>query len=280
MVKSAGIVTIGHSLILLIKYNNGQIHFYHRSTTLEPSCDSHPSNNFSADKKHIMLIEDDLELAHLMKDYFNRHHFNVSLIHNGLDAVPAILEQQPDLVILDVMLPGQNGLDVCKQVRLQYQGIILIQTALDDDLDQITGLESGADDYVVKQVNPRLLLSRIHSLFRRVTRQTQELVDQSSEHTRQCGALTMSYSDRTVKIHDQILTLTTSEFELLALLVASPGRVVSRETIMQQLRGYEYDGLDRSIDRRVSRLRRKLSEDSAGQTFIKTVHGKGYQLCF
>ncbi|WP_432467240.1 winged helix-turn-helix domain-containing protein [Agarivorans sp. Z349TD_8] len=227
-----------------------------------------------------MLVEDDIELAHLMKDYFTHHHFTVSLIQNGLDAVPAILEQQPDLVILDVMLPGQNGVDVCKQVRQQYQGIILIQTALDDDLDQITGLESGADDYVVKQVNPRLLLSRIHSLFRRVNRQVQAQTNQDSDQTRQCGALTISYSDRSVKINDQILALTTAEFELLALLAASPGKVVSRETIMQELRGYEYDGLDRSIDRRISRLRKKLSEDLAEQTFIKTVHGKGYQLCF
>lgn len=247
---------------------------------LKPSCDSHPSNDYLADKKHIMLIEDDFELAQLMKDYFNRHQFSVSLIHNGDDAVPAILEQQPDLVILDVMLPGRNGLDVCKQVRPQYQGIILIQTALDDDLYQITGLESGADDYVVKQVNPRLLLSRINSLFRRVSRQNFEQVSQEHSHILQCGALTISYSDRSVRMHDQILTLTTSEFELLALLAAYPGRVVSRETIMQQLRGYEYDGLDRSIDRRISRLRRKLTADSAGQTFIKTVHGKGYQLCF
>ncbi|WP_432460052.1 MULTISPECIES: winged helix-turn-helix domain-containing protein [unclassified Agarivorans] len=227
-----------------------------------------------------MLVEDDIELAHLMKDYFTHHHFTVSLIQNGLDAVPAILEQQPDLVILDVMLPGQNGVDVCKQVRQKYRGIILIQTALDDDLDQITGLESGADDYVVKQVNPRLLLSRIHSLFRRVNRQVQAQTNQDSDQTRQCGALTISYSDRSVKINDQILALTTAEFELLALLAASPGKVVSRETIMQELRGYEYDGLDRSIDRRISRLRKKLSEDLAEQTFIKTVHGKGYQLCF
>lgn len=249
---------------------------------MKPLCDSHyPAANYLADKKHIMLVEDDVELAHLMKDYFTRHHFTVSLIQNGFDAVSAIIEQQPDLVILDVMLPGQNGLEVCKQVRAKYQGIILIQTALDDDLDQITGLESGADDYVVKQVNPRLLLSRIHSLLRRVTRQTQGQSSHGCEqHIRQCGELTISYSDRSVKMHDQNLILTTAEFELLALLALFPGKVVSRETIMQELRGYEYDGLDRSIDRRISRLRKKLSEDSTGRTFIKTVHGKGYQLCF
>lgn len=230
--------------------------------------------------KHILLIEDDIELAELMSAYFTHNHFTVSIVQNGLEAVDAIRRLNPDLVILDVMLPGQSGLDVCRQVRESYPGIILMQTALDDDIDQIMGLEAGADDYIVKQVHPRLLLSRIQSIFRRTERQSSTTASLGQNQLIECGPLTISLTDRGVSINAVQLDLTTAEFDLLILLASSPGKVVNRDDIIQQLRGYEYDGLDRSVDRRVSRLRKKLAIHYTGSELIKTIRGQGYQLCF
>lgn len=223
----------------------------------------------------ITLVEDDLELADLIKDFLHNHEFDVTIISDGIDAVDAILSAPPDLVILDIMLPGLNGMDVCRAIRSKYRGMILMQTALDDDIDQVMGLELGADDYVVKQIKPRLLLSRIRALLRRQERQSTE----SQQHEMKLGRLTINLQHRAVMVNSQALKLTTSEFDLLVLLAKNAGHVVSRDEIAQSIRGFEYDGLDRSIDRRISRLRRTLDDDPQAPTLIKTVRGIGYQLC-
>lgn len=223
----------------------------------------------------ITLVEDDLELADLIRDFLHNHEFRVDVISDGITAVEAILSTQPDLVILDVMLPGQNGMDVCRAIRSKYRGMILMQTALDDDIDQVMGLELGADDYVVKQIKPRLLLSRLRALLRRQERQSSE----PNDHEMKLGRLTINLQHRAVMVNHQAIKLTTSEFDLLHLLATRAGQVVSRDEIAQSIRGFEYDGLDRSIDRRISRLRRTLSDDPQEPTLIKTVRGIGYQLC-
>jgi DNA-binding response OmpR family regulator len=234
----------------------------------------------SVRNKVIVLVEDDDELAVLISDFLARYNFDVITISNGVDAVDEILCIQPDLVILDVMLPGMNGMDVCKKIRSHYTGFILMQTALDEDIDQIMGLEIGADDYIVKQVQPRLLLSRINALLRRTQRSEMESERESLVDSRyiKFGPLTINLSNRNVELNQKSIELTSAEFELLVLLSKSIGKVVSREDIIQQIRGFEYDGLDRSIDRRVSRLRKKLQLKS-GEDLIKTVRGIGYQLC-
>ncbi|SON52096.1 winged helix-turn-helix domain-containing protein [Vibrio tapetis] len=224
----------------------------------------------------LMLVEDDMELAELICDYLRNYEFNVTHVSNGLEAANRIVEEQPDLVILDVMLPGQSGMDVCRAVRADYLGMILMQTALDDDIDQMMGLELGADDYIVKQVQPRLLLSRIRALLRRNQR-----ISTSSDPSSifEFGALKVDLQKRRVSLNNNEIRLTTAEFELLHLLAKNSGQVVSRDDIVQQIRGYEYDGLDRSIDRRISRLRRTLQDDPNKPQIIKTIRGKGYQLC-
>lgn len=228
------------------------------------------------DKKYtLMLVEDDQELASLIGDFLEAHEFRVLTVGNGTDAVSQILEKHPDLVILDIMLPGMSGMDVCRLVREDYKGMILMQTALDDDIDQVMGLELGADDYVIKQVQPRLLLSRVRALLRRMQRNTGE----ERVELLVVGELEIDLHRRTVLFRNQSVDLTTAEFELLYLLAQQSGEVVSREEIMQQIRGYEYDGLDRSIDRRISRLRRSLDDDPANPQLIKTIRGIGYQLC-
>ncbi len=242
------------------------------------------SDTIQTDKrKHLMLVEDDYELASLIKDFLGKYEFDVSIIGDGLEAAKRIIKEQPDIVILDIMLPGQTGMDVCRQVRSHYKGAILMQTALDDDIDQMMGLELGADDYVIKQVQPRLLLSRIKALLRRfdhkIDDKTQHIATKNDLNRVLVDQLEINIANRSVTLNHETIALTTAEFELLYLLARSPGKVVSRDSIIQQIRGYEYDGLDRSIDRRISRLRKKLQDDQLHPKLIKTVRGQGYQLC-
>ncbi len=227
---------------------------------------------------HIVLVEDDLALAELIKDFLENYDFKITVVTDGLSAVEVILEQQPELVILDVMLPGQSGMDVCRAIRADYPGMILMQTALDDDIDQVMGLELGADDYVVKQVQPRLLLSRIRALLRRQER-TPSPAREINEHMLDVGNLVIDLQQRHVTLDTETIKLTTAEFDLLHLLARRVGTVVSRDDIAQSIRGFEYDGMDRSIDRRISRLRRTLKDDPNEPKLIKTIRGKGYQLC-
>jgi two-component system OmpR family response regulator/two-component system response regulator RstA len=222
----------------------------------------------------ILLVEDDRELAQLVSDYLTRNAFDVHVESDGLQALNYIKEHPPQLIVLDIMLPSMNGMDVCKHARAFYQGPILMLTALDEDMDQMLGLELGADDYVIKPVKPRLLLTRIRTLLRRVT--PSQNINESEETLQR---LKINQTSRVVTFDNQDISLTAAEFDLLVMLAQHAGDIVDREAIVQNLRGFEYDGLDRSVDRRISRLRRKLNDNSQDPTLIKTIRGKGYMLC-
>jgi len=225
----------------------------------------------------IILVEDDKELASLVADYLCKNGFAVDVASDGATAVSRIIEAQPDLVILDIMLPGISGMDVCKAIRPQFSAPILMLTALDEDIDQMLGLELGADDYVIKPVKPRLLLSRIKALLRRA-HSNSLAVGRETDNTQHGPHLYMDTARRQARVDERHITLTTAEFDLLKLLADHAGEIVSRDTIISRLRGFEYDGMDRSIDRRVSRLRKKLADDPIEPQIIKTVRGKGYLL--
>jgi DNA-binding response OmpR family regulator len=187
----------------------------------------------------------------------------------------------PDLVILDVMLPGKDGFEICRAVRARYQGVILMLTARDEDFDQILGLELGADDYIAKPVQPRLLLARIKALLRRSPSRRGRLpmrVPKRAEPAELAlSAVFISARQRVPPAWGaDCIDLTTAEFDLLWLLARHAGSVLSRDDLLQELRGIGFDGLDRSIDARISRLRRKLGDDPENPTRIKTVRGKGY----
>lgn len=221
----------------------------------------------------ILLVEDDERLAELTAEYLSRNDLSVSIEPRGDIAEARILSEQPDLVILDVMLPGKDGFEVCRAVRSQYRGVILMLTARDEDFDQILGLELGADDYIAKPVQPRVLLARIKALLRRVTVATEASGDQESLVF---GQFRISQATRTASLAGQSIDLTTAEFDLLWLLASHAGNVLSRDDLLQELRGIGFDGLDRSIDARISRLRKKLNDDPENPTRIKTVRSKGY----
>lgn len=223
------------------------------------------------DLTRILLIEDDVPLASLISEYLRGHDFQVEVELRGDSGAQRILRDRPDLVILDVLLPGLNGMDVCRQVREQYAGLILMLTARDDDIDQIIGLELGADDYVKKPVEPRLLLARIRALLRRAD---PPAVSESKRLV--FGAFCIDQAARRVTLDGVPIELTTLEFDLLWILASAAGTVLTREVIFANLRRIEYDGLDRSIDLGISRLRAKLNDTSNPPTKIKTVRGKGY----
>lgn len=224
----------------------------------------------------ILIIDDDVELATLMAKFLNANGLDAHVIHHGDEAEGAIFSLQPDLVVLDLMLPGTDGLSICRSVRARYHGPIIMLTALNDEIDEVTGLEVGADDYLAKPVKPRVLLAHMRAQLRRYGR-----LDASGKDTQGIlsgGELFIDAGRREVRKNDALIALTSAEFDLLWMLAEHQGTVVSRETLYQQIYRLEFDGLDRSIDLRVSKLRKKTGVDKSGSPFIKTVRGVGYQL--
>ncbi len=223
----------------------------------------------------ILLVEDDRRLADLTAEYFRQNGFSVATESRGDRALARFRELAPRVVLLDLMLPGTDGLTICRELRQGFDGPILIFTARDSDIDQVIGLEAGADDYVAKPVDPMVLLARTRALLRRVEKTA---TAQAPAGDLEIGALRISETSQQVWLGEQPVDLTTQEFELLHLLARHAGKVLSRKEIFRQTRGIEYDGLDRSIDGRVSKLRKKLGDSSTTPTRLKTVWGKGYLL--
>ncbi|EIJ34458.1 response regulator [Thiothrix nivea] len=226
-----------------------------------------PANNTPV----LLLVEDDARLAALMQEYLQQEGFHVTVEARGDTAANRIPAEQPDLVVLDVMLPGLDGMSVCRQVRTAYDNPILMLTARDEDIDQVLGLELGADDYVVKPVKPRVLLARIQNLLRR----QEKLLAQTGQ--RLCfGDLSIDLQSRDATLAGEPLVLTTQEFDLLYLLASQAGTILNRDAILNGLSGIDYDGLDRSVDIRIARLRKRLGDNPAQPRYIKTVRNQGY----
>ncbi len=221
--------------------------------------------------QHILLVEDDLRLSRLIQNFLQQNQFKVTLLHSGEKAVSTIMNIQPDLVILDVMLPHMDGFTICRNIRTQFAKPILFLTAKDNDFDHVRGLEIGADDYIIKPVEPHVLLARINMVLRRL-KQSKPI---ESDILR-IGQLVIDKTSRQVTLGQAHIELTSHEFELLWLLATNAGEIRSRDYIHQQMIGREYDGLDRSVDVRISRLRKKLGDNSKTPYKILTVWGKGY----
>ena len=223
----------------------------------------------------ILLVEDDERLAELTAEYLSKNDFEVAIEPRGDTACTRIPADTPDVGVLDVMLPGKDGFEVCRTVRPHYQGVILMLTARDEDMDQILGLELGADDFISKPVQPRVLLARVRALLRRAgPSEGSEGGGAGDELV--FGRFRINQATRSAELGDAAIDLTTAEFDLLWLLACHAGTVLSRDDLLQRLRGIGFDGLDRSIDARISRLRKKLGDDPDNPARIKTVRGKGY----
>lgn len=252
----------------------------------------------------IILVEDDFRLAAALCTYLSRYGLSITHVDHGEVALQQIREQDPDLVLLDLMLPGMDGLSICRNLRPDYRGKILFLTASEDDMDQVAALEMGADDYVVKPVQPRVLLARIRVLLRRLEEACQA-VDESPSETAanprpvfegqpamgawqasdaqpaggmRIGELELDPVRRRGHWQGEDLRLSTQDFDLLWELATHPDEVMSREVLVKAIRGIDYDGLDRTIDNRIAGLRRKLGDDPALPGKLITVRGRGYLL--
>jgi DNA-binding response OmpR family regulator len=229
----------------------------------------------------ILLVEDDARLAELTSRYLMQNGLNVAVESNGASAVARFNEVRPRLVLLDLMLPGKDGLTICRELRQTFKGPILMLTAKDADIDQVIGLEAGADDYVAKPAEPMVLLARIRALLRRAEAKSGTAPAAAGTAAPPAdivlGRLRVSEAHR-VWLDGQEITLTTQEFELLYELARSAGTILSREDLFKRIRGIDYDGLDRSIDGRISKLRKKLGDDADAPKRIRTIWGKGYLL--
>ncbi len=234
----------------------------------------------TAAEAQILLVEDDIALAQWIEEYLIARGFKVTTCHRGDEAVELINSLNPDIVLLDGMLPGLDGLDVCKTVRPDFVNPIIMITARDEEIDEVLGLEMGADDYITKPVRARVLLARIRGLLRR-----NESSAQAKENTKddeqklsqlQFSGLIINEQARSVTLDGLDIQLSSNEFDVLWFLAQKAGQVVSRDELVSHLRGFDYDGFDRSIDLRISRLRKKLQDNSSEPFRIKTIWGKGY----
>lgn len=218
----------------------------------------------------VLLVEDDVRLAELVRTYLHGNGFRVVVEHRGDHVVEHLQSTTPDLVVLDLGLPGRDGFAVCKELRAASDLPILIVTARDNDIDHVVGLELGADDYVVKPVEPRVLVARIHALLRRA-----RTAAPMEPRILKFAELTINATARSVSIGANDVALSSNEFDLLFFLACRPGEIQSRETLYLQLYKREYDGLDRTLDVRISHLRKKLG-DAGTPDRIRTVWGHGY----
>lgn len=222
---------------------------------------------------HIFVVEDDTEICRLLRLFLETEGFAINFCHHGIEAVEAVRQSQPDIVLLDIMLPGQDGIQVCKQIRDFYSGPVLMLTASEDDISELTAFKVGADDYVRKPIKPEVLLMRIQALLRRS--QGTKIEGVESIH---CDDLTINASRREVLLNNELIDLHSSEIDLVLLLAQSQGQAVSRDECFLALRGFDYDGIDRSLDMRISSLRKKILDQKSPHRFIKTVRGVGYML--
>ncbi len=224
----------------------------------------------------VLIIDDDIELTALISQFLTANGYDVSIEHHGDHAKQSINEHKPDLIVLDLMLPGVDGLTICREIRHDFSGAIIMLTALDDDIDEVTGLEVGADDYLCKPIKPRVLLAHIRAQLRRqgaLSQQLQQGIRKASD-----GELIIDSRRRVVTYQEKEISLSSAEFDLLWLLSASAGEIITRDQLHLKIFRLEFDGFDRSIDLRISRLRKKLGDDPKEPQLIKTVRNKGYLL--
>lgn len=222
---------------------------------------------------NVLIADDNLQIVSILKEYCKKNNFNVTLAHDGEETLEKIRNNKFDIVLLDIMMPKKNGFDVCKEVRTFSNVPIIMITARGEDFERIMGLETGADDYIVKPFSPGEVIARIHAILRRVI--PNENICQ--EKIFSYDNLTINLSDFTVKISDENVSLTKKEIELLWLLSTNRNKVFTRENLLDSIWGYDYFGDSRTVDSHIKRLRAKLDNYEHESWNIKTIWGVGYK---
>lgn len=224
--------------------------------------------------RKILLVDDDRKTVDLIKLYLDKDGYRVLVAYDGQDAVQLARQRRPDLIILDLMLPGIDGLDVCRILRSESRVPIIMLTAKTTEEDKLFGLDLGADDYVTKPFSPRELVLRVGAILRRGRAPSAD----SSAESFGGGLLVIDETLRRVTIDGRLVELTPTEWGVLLALAAQPGRVCSRYELINRVRGYEFDGYERTVDSHVKNLRRKIEPDPTQPTVVQTVTGVGYRL--
>jgi DNA-binding response OmpR family regulator len=227
-----------------------------------------------------LVVDDEAPLAEVVASYLEREHFETAVAGNGTDAISIARELDPDVVILDLGLPGIDGLEVCRQLRMFSDAYVVMLTARDTEMDTVLGLTVGADDYVTKPFSPRELVARIRAMLRRPRAMptADAAAGAPAPSARQFGVLRIDVAAREVTIEDEPILLTRTEFDLLATLSARPGVVLSRRQLLEAIRDEPWVGNDHLVDVHIGHLRRKLGDDAAAPRFIVTIRGVGYRM--
>jgi two-component system alkaline phosphatase synthesis response regulator PhoP len=220
--------------------------------------------------KRVLVVDDDVKSVELVKLYLDRDGYQVVTAYNGVEALRLARESYPDLVVLDLMLPDIDGIEICRTLRRESDVPIIMLTARTTDQDKLTGLDLGADDYVTKPFSPKELVARVRAVLRRLPG------DRVPEEIK-AGRLSMNFATHEARFDGRLLDLTSVEFKLLGILAREPGRVHSRTSLIEEALGYDFEGFDRTIDVHILNLRRKLEPDPSHPRYIKTVYGIGYK---
>ncbi|MBQ4831723.1 response regulator transcription factor [Pseudoalteromonas sp. MMG010] len=221
----------------------------------------------------ILLVEDDHSLAQWVGEYLTEQGYAIDICHRGDEVVEQVKKLNPHIILLDIMLPGEDGISVCRKLRTFYKAPIIMLTARDEEMDEVIGLEVGASDYIMKPIRPRALLARIKAALRQPIESHTQL---STEKIIQIGKLEINTDSRNILIDGENINISTAEYLLLHYLAANAGHVVSRDAVFKATKGREYDGLDRSVDVLISALRKKIHDDPQHPEKIKTIWGRGY----
>ncbi len=220
----------------------------------------------------VFIVDDDVKITKLLKSYFDKEGYITYLAHEGGGAVQAIRDKNPDLVILDLMLPGMDGWEICRKLRKESEVPIIMLTARDEETDRVIGLEMGADDYVAKPFSPREVVARAKAILRR----TQKTAAKAEPII--VGDLVIDVERHMVKKGNTLLDLTPTEFKILEQLATNAGRVFSRLQIVERVQGYSFEGYERTVDAHMKNLRRKIEDNPKEPRYIQTVYGVGYRL--
>ena len=220
--------------------------------------------------KHILVVEDEEKITRLLCDYLKQAGFQTASQANGDRVIAQVKKEPPDLILLDIMLPGKDGMALCREIR-QFSNVpIIMITARVEEIDRLLGLELGADDYICKPFSPREVVARVKAIFRRV-----DAAPPASQMV--VGSISLDDETHQVMIEQQVLNLTPSEFGLLKVMMQQPDRVFSRSELINRVQGYDFDGYDRTIDTHIKNLRKKIAQILPGQEIISTVYGVGYR---
>ncbi|QTA85636.1 response regulator [Desulfonema magnum] len=218
----------------------------------------------------ILIVEDEKKIARILRDYLEKAGYAVSVLERGDQVLPCVRRKPPNLILLDIMLPGADGMEICRELRKFSNVPVIMITARTEEIDRLVGLELGADDYICKPFSPREVVARVKAVFRRV-------YAEPSENQMAVGPIILNEDTHRVTIDNSELKLTRSEFGLLKVMMARPDRVFSRNELLNKVQGYDFEGYDRTIDTHIKNLRKKFSKMLPDKEIITTVYGLGYK---